>query len=463
MNPTSEFIVRAPYDLRQIAVLNHHDAPDVERFLSEAWELHRKRQPLPKHKRAAILQKAASLLRQRQEAFAMGIAQEGGKPLQDARVEAARAAEGLENAAHVILTEAGEEIPMGISPRTAGRLAYTRYEPLGPVVAISAFNHPLNLIVHQAAPAVAAGCPVIVKPALNTPLSCMALIDLLHEAGLPEAWARVALAPHDLAEKLATDERVAFFSFIGSKDIGWMLRSKLAPGTHCALEHGGSAPVVMEADADVADAVPLLCKGGFYHAGQVCVSVQRIFVHKSRIAELSESLTKATLELNTGDPEKEETQCGPLIRPTEVDRVHRWVTEAREQGATLLCGGNALSETTYAPTLLLDPPDKALVSCDEVFGPVVCLYPYDNWEEAVDRANAVPYAFQASVFTQSIDKAHRITEALDAATVMVNDHTAFRADWMPFEGRRQSGHGTGGIPHSFADMRARKLVVTRFR
>jgi hypothetical protein len=299
---------------------------------------------------------------------------------------------------------------------------------------VSAFNHPVNLIVHQVMPAVAAGCPFIVKPSADTPLSCLRVVALLHEAGLPPEWGQAMLVERDVAEALVTDARTAFFSFVGSARVGWALRAKLAPGARCSLEHGGAAPVIVEPDAVLETALPAIVKGGFYHAGQVCVSVQRVYAHRRIADEVARRLAEMAAKLRVGDPTKAETEVGPLIREGEVKRVASWVDEAVQAGAKLLTGGRALGNNCYAPTVLLDPPDSARVSREEVFGPVVCVYAYDDIAEAFARANALPYSFQAAVFTQDIDQAMRAYHHLDASAVMVNDHTAFRVDWMPFAG-----------------------------
>jgi len=293
-----------------------------------------------------------------------------------------RAVDGLWGCVECLRTEAGETVPMGINPASSGRLAFPGLEPIGVVVAISAFNHPMNLIVHQVGPAIAAGCPVIVKPAEDTPLSCFRLVAILREAGLPDAWCQ-ALTTTDVevTGALVADPRVGFFSFIGSARVGWMLRSKLAPGTRCALEHGGAAPVLVEPDADIDDALPLLAKGGFYHAGQVCVSVQRLFVHRSIARQVADRLAVIAAGLQVGDPTDGSTEVGPLIRPREVDRVAEWVDEALAAGAERLCGGERLSDSCYAPTVLFNPPATVRVSTAEVFGPVVCVYPYDDMEK----------------------------------------------------------------------------------
>jgi acyl-CoA reductase-like NAD-dependent aldehyde dehydrogenase len=359
-------------------------------------------------------------------------------------------------------TQAGEEIPMGISRSSQHRLAFTSLEPIGVVTAVSAFNHPLNLIIHQVCPAVAVGCPVIVKPSEDTPLSCMRFVKILREAGLPDEWCQpVVTVEREVSQKLVTDSRVGFFSFIGSAGVGWMLRSKLSPGTRCALEHGGVAPVIMAADANVKRALPLLAKGGFYHAGQVCVSVQRIFAHHSIARSVANGLAKEAKALKVGDPTKATTDVGPLIRPREVDRVAEWVEEARAGGAKVLAGGKRLSKTCYAPTVLWDPPKNARVSKNEVFGPVVCVYPFRSLDQAIARANSLDVSFQAAVFTQDMDTALRVYKRIDGSAVMLNDHTAFRVDWMPFAGRRQSGYGVGGIGYTMRDMTQEKMAVIR--
>jgi acyl-CoA reductase-like NAD-dependent aldehyde dehydrogenase len=340
-------------------------------------------------------------------------------------------------------------------------MAYTYREPIGVVASVSAFNHPFNLIVHQVIPAVAVGCPVIVKPALTTPLSCINLVECLYQAGLPKEWCQVLISKDDVSSKLVTDSRIGFFSFIGSSRVGWMLRSQLAPGTRCALEHGGAAPVIVAKDADFDTAMPLLAKGGFYHAGQVCVSVQRVYVHEDRMDEFSKRLTKIAEKLIVGDPTDENTEVGPLILEREVERVDGWVQAAQAGGAKILTGGKKIGKTCYAPTVILDPAEDAEVSTKEIFGPVVCLYSYSDRDEAIKRANQLSFKFQASVFTKDLDTALDTVKKLDAAAVMVNDHTAFRVDWMPFAGRKTSGLAIGGIKNSMEDMTEEKLFVIK--
>ena len=449
-----------PFNREPIGSVELVDWPQIDRWLEEASALHADFQArLPAHKRIAILQRASVLMRERAEALARQIAVEGGKPIVDARVETSRAIQSVELCVHELFASGGREIPMDLTEAGEKRKAYTFREPIGPVVAISAFNHPLNLIAHQVGPAVATGCPVLVKPAKDTPFSCKSFVEILLEAGLDEEWCRFAPCTDEVAQRMVTDPRTAFFSFIGSARVGWMLRSKLAPGTRVALEHGGAAPVIIDEKVPREMVIPRLLTGGFYHSGQVCVSVQRVFITRADLADFAAELGAGAEALTVGDPTKEETQCGPLIRPAEVDRVEAWVDAAVEGGARLAAGGERIGPTLYQPTVLVDPPPDARVSREEVFGPVVCVYGYDEIDAAIEQANELPYAFQAAVFTQRTHFADRCIEALAASSVLVNDHTAFRVDWMPFAGRRQSGLGTGGIGYTMADMSQEKMVV----
>ncbi len=412
--------------------------------------------------RVAVLNKTANLMQQQAEELAQAAAAEGGKPLIDSRVEVKRAIDGVKMCAEYIQGEAGQVIPLTEALPNTARMGFTQKEPIGVVVAVSAFNHPLNLIVHQVGAAVAAGCPVIVKPAGDTPLACFRFVKLLREAGLADEWCQVAIPEsQDLSTKLVSDSRVAFFSFIGSARVGWMLRSKLAPGTRCALEHGGVAPVIVDESADIDKLIPSITKGGFYHAGQVCVSVQRVYVPESLLATVSEKLVAEAKKLKVGDPLSAETEVGPLIRTAEQERIDQWVKEAVSEGAELLCGGNALPNRCYEPTVLVNPKQSSLVSQKEIFGPVICLYGYSDINDAVEAANSLEFAFQAAIFSQDIDKAMAIYHAIDASAVMLNDHTAFRQDNMPFAGLRQSGLGVGGIGHTIEDMQIEKMLVIK--
>ena len=459
---TDRLTVLSPYDGHAISNLTYTTAEEVEQALVTVDRLaHNYDQALSASERIEILEKTATLVEEKTEIYAMQAAEEGGKPLLDSRVELERAVQGIREAARSINQMIGREIPMNINAASKNRLAMTIREPIGPVVAISAFNHPFNLIVHQVIPAIAVGCPVIVKPALTTPLSCLNLIQCLYEAGLPKEWCHVTLCNRDVAEKIVTDPRIALLSFIGSAKVGWSLRSKVAPGTRCILEHGGAAPVIMESSANVEEALPLLAKGGFYHAGQVCVSVQRVFAHESIAHTVAAGLGELAKTMVVGDPLKEATEVGPLILEREVDRVSQWVDQALSAGGTLQSGGTSITTSCYSPTVILNPPDDAKVSTEEIFGPVINVYTYKDRAEAIQRANQVPFSFQAAVFTKDVDVALDTAKRLNASTVMINDHTAFRVDWMPFAGRKTSGLGVGGIVPTMLEMTEEKMMVFR--
>ncbi len=460
---TETLDVSSPFDGSLIKTLPFQTTDEAEQMLETASRLFHDRDSWLEHdQRIAILQKLSSLVAAETEDFALLIAREGGKPLTDARIEVTRAVDGIALAAKELLNVMrGEEIPMGHTEATRGRTAFTSCEPIGVVLAISAFNHPLNLIVHQVIPAVAVGCPVIIKPAMTTPLSCLRLCELLAEAGLPAGWCQPIICDNSVAEKLVTDQRLAFLTFIGSAKVGWTLRSKLAPGVRCALEHGGAAPVIVDETVDLESVIPSLLKGGFYHAGQVCVSVQRVFVAQTIARDLAERLAAGAALLKVGDPSLVETEVGPLILPREVDRVQTWVEHAIASGAELLAGGESIGETLYQPTVLFDPDPDSMVSTAEIFGPVICVYPYRDRLDAIRRANSLDVAFQAAVYTEDLTIALDTVKRLDASAVMVNDHSAFRVDWMPFAGRRSSGYGVGGIGYTMQDMVQTKMTVIK--
>lgn len=455
--------VTAPFDGVHIASIETGNAAAVETALNTAHNLFTdKNSWLTAEQRINVLEKAADIMQSRFDELAIEAAREGGKPLPDSRVEVTRAIDGMKNCVEVLRSGHGTEIPMAKNAASMNRLAFTTHEPIGVVVAVSAFNHPLNLAVHQIGPAIAAGCPVIIKPAEDTPLSCFRLINILHEAGLPEAWCQgIVTTDHKAASQLVTDNRVGFFSFIGSARVGWMLRSKLADGTRCALEHGGVAPVIVSHDADMEDTVALLSKAGFYHAGQVCVSVQRVYAEKSIARELAEKIAEAGDNMKIGDPTLADTEIGPLIRHAETERIDEWVKDATSKGAELITGGNKVSDSCYQATVLFNPPSDAIISQNEVFGPVICVYEYKDIDAAITQANSLDVAFQAAVFSKDIDTCMYAFKRLDASAVMVNDHTAFRVDWMPFAGLKHSGHGVGGIPHTFKDMQIEKMMLIR--
>ena len=452
--------VRNPYNEKPIGEVPLTSREDALGKLDQAYHIYAQREKwLKPFQRKEILEKTLHILKEEEDDLALQAASEGGKPLMDSKVEIARGLEGIQVAIHEMSRLTGKEIPMGMTPSSIHRRAFTLREPRGVVFAISAFNHPFNLIVHQVIPAIATGCPVLVKPSLATPLSCISLLQALHKAGLPRAYAQSILCEDKVAEEIVGHKKVGFFSFIGSAKVGWYLRSRLAAGASCALEHGGVAPALIDKSANLKEVIPLLVKGGFYHAGQVCVSVQRVYVNKETEKDFIEPFIDEVKKLQTGDPCQMETQVGPLIFPREVERVHTWVQEALEKGAQLLCGGQKISNTCYAPTVLLNPPQDCTLSKKEVFGPVILIYTYEKIEEALAWANSLEVSFQSSLFTQNLNQVWEIAQKLKGVAIMINDHTAFRVDWMPFGGHQQSGLGLGGIPYTMHEMTLEKMLV----
>lgn len=457
-----KIVVKSPFDGRILDEITVATKADVDVALDLARSVYEdQKQWLAKHERVAILEKTVEIMSSRIEELTQIAVNEGGKPYMDSKVEVERAINGVKLAIEHMGVFEGKEIAMGHTASSANRMAYTMKEPIGVVAAISAFNHPLNLAVHQTVPAIAVGSPVIIKPSETTPMSAMNFVEILYEAGLPKAWCQVMVCHREEAEYLATSSKIDYLTFIGSGAVGWYLNSQVSAGTRVGLEHGGVAPVIVEPDADMVELIPALAKGGFYHAGQVCVSVQRIYVHESICDEVGAKLTEAAKKLIIGDPTDPKTEVGPLITHAEVDRVESWVNEAIEGGAKLLCGGKRVSDSCFEATILLNPPTDAKVSTEEVFGPVVCIYSYNDIEKAFDAANALEVSFQAAVFTKNIDMALHAVKRLNGTAVMVNDHTAFRVDWMPFGGAKASGLGLGGISYSMEEMSKEKLMVIK--
>ncbi|PIF03858.1 MAG: aldehyde dehydrogenase [Arcobacter sp.] len=454
--------VTSPFDGKVVGSVPFTSVEGVQKAIDTAYERFLDVDNwLPKYKRIEILEKLMEIMSSQVEELTILCASEGGKPYIDSKVEIQRAINGVKIAIEQLGVQEGQEIAMGHTASSANRMAYTIKEPIGVVAAISAFNHPFNLAVHQVIPALAVGCPVIIRPATQTPMSAVKLVELLKEAGLPDGWATAVVCDRAGGELLVTSPKTAFFTFIGSGPVGWYLNSKSSPGTRAALEHGGVAPVIVEPDADIDAMIPDLGKGGFYHAGQVCVSVQRVFVHESIVDDVAGKLSDYASKLVVGDQLDPKTEVGPLINHNEVNRVEEWVNEAVQKGGKILTGGKRISDSCFEPTVIVNPADDALVSTKEVFGPVVIVYSYKDIDEAIKRANALDVSFQAAVFTKNIDTALKAVKRLNGTAVMVNDHTAFRVDWMPFGGAKTSGLGLGGIADSMREMQNQKMMVIK--
>ncbi|MFL5980369.1 MAG: aldehyde dehydrogenase family protein [Gaiellaceae bacterium] len=413
--------------------------------------------PLPAHKRAEILVKVAAALGRRHDEVARLICDEAGKPMKAARVEAQRAMSTYTFAAVEARKVAGEMIPMDAAQAGAGKLAFTVRRPIGVVGAISPFNFPLNLVAHKIAPALAAGCAVVLKPASATPLSALLLAELQEEAGLPPGWLNVLVGPaSELGDVLVEDERVKLITFTGSSGVGWKLRERAAK-KRVNLELGNATPVIVTADADISAAATKIAQNAFSFAGQSCISVQRIYVERDAYERLVGELVPLVDALKVGDPAEEDTDVGPVIDDDARERILEWI---KASSGEVLAGGDTDGELVR-PTLIARPAPHDKVSCEEVFGPVCTVTPVDSLDEAIELANGTRYGLQAGIFTASLDNALRAASALEFGGIVVNEAPTFRSDQMPYGGVKDSGNTREGPHYAVREMTEEHLVVVQ--
>lgn len=451
--------VRSPYDDALLGSVPSLGPVHIDRAVAVALERHRSA-PLPAHERAAILDRAAALLSERLDEFCASISGEAGKPIRTARIEAERALDTLKFSAAVARTSTTEVVPMDASAPGVGKLGWVRRVPIGVVAAISPFNFPLNLVCHKLAPALAAGCPVVLKPASATPLTAIAVVHLLEEAGLPPGWVNVVTVPGSVADHLVTHPDVSMVTFTGSPEVGWAIRGK-APRIKVTLELGNNAPVIVEPDADIDRAAERIVVGGYSYSGQSCISVQRVYAHRSIHDRLRDAICDRVGALVTGAPDDEATDVSALISRKETERVCGWIDDAAGAGASVLIGGKLDDAGVLAPTVL-DGIDAGMqVSRDEVFGPVIGLAAYDDLDQAFEWANDTRYGLQAGIFTSSLETGLRAGEALRFGGVTVNEVPTFRADQMPYGGVRDSGNTREGPAYTFEEMTERRLVIVQ--
>jgi len=449
--------VHSPYDRRLVGTVPSCTAADIDRAVAVGLERHRGG-ALPAHERAAILDRAALLLAERNEEFAHSISTESAKPIATARVEAARAVDTLRFSAAVARTLTGETIPLDASSAGEHKLGYVKRVPVGVVAGVSPFNFPLNLVCHKIAPAVAACCPVVLKPASSTPLTALRIAALFHEAGLPPGWLNVVTCPGSVADHLVTHPDIAMVTFTGSPEVGWGIRARAAR-IRVSLELGNNAPVIIEPDGDWESAAAKIAVAGYSFAGQSCISVQRVYAHSSIHEGFVAALAERVAALKVGDPADPETQVSALITEKETDRVASWITEARGEGARVVVGGTVGDDGVLAPTLLDDVTHDMQVSRSEVFGPLVGVASYDDVEDAFARANDSRYGLQAGLFTADLGTALRAADVLDYGGVIVNEVPTWRADQMPYGGVRDSGNTREGPAYAVQEMTERRLVV----
>ena len=431
---------------------------DVESAIAAAVSAAATMRGLPAYERGAILARTSAILTRRREEIGRTLAGEAGKPIRDALTEVDRAVMTFHVASEEARRLGGEVIPLDLAPHGKGRFAIMRRFPLGPVSAISPFNFPLNLSAHKLAPAVAAGNPIVLKPATKTPLSALFLASALDEAGLPKGALSVLPMSRQLGDRLVTDERFKLLTFTGSSSVGWAMKAR-AGKKKVILELGGNAGVIIDESADVAWAVKRVATGGFAYAGQSCISVQRVFVHDLVYDDFSRQLVARVAALVVGDPMDPATDVGPMIDAGEVDRIEAWVSEAVGEGARALVGGKRISRSVYAPTVLEGVPEAAKVCAQEVFAPLVALYRFSDFDEAVSAVNRSRYGLQAGVFTNDLTHTLAAFERLESGGVIVNDVPTWRIDHMPYGGVKDSGVGREGPRYTIEEMTEPKLLV----
>jgi acyl-CoA reductase-like NAD-dependent aldehyde dehydrogenase len=448
--------VRSPYSGEVVGRVAKSGADEARAAINAAERA--MSDPLPAHKRAEILVKVVSGIARRHDEIAAQIAAEAGKPLKAAKVETSRAMSTYTFSAVEARKLAGEVVPMDAAQAGEGKLAFTLREPIGIVGAISPFNFPLNLVAHKIAPALAAGCAVVLKPAGQTPLSALTLAELEDEAGLPPGWLNVLVGPaSEIGDVLVEDERVKAITFTGSSEVGWGLRERAAK-KKVLLELGNATPVIVQADADVEETASKLAAHAFSFAGQSCISVQRIYVQQAVYDDFVAGFLPKVEQLVVGDPADSETDVGPVIDEGARERIVSWIEEARDGGAEVLAGGD-LDGDLIRPTVIANAAPDLKVCREEVFGPVCVINAYDSLDEAIELANGTRYGLQAGIFTTDIRAALRAAQRLEFGGVTVNEAPTFRSDQMPYGGVKDSGNTREGPAYSVRELTEQRVVV----
>ncbi len=449
--------VRSPYDGSVVGQVTESTVEDVAAAVAAASAA-LARDDFPRPRRIEVLEGAARVLRERQEEFARTIALEAAKPIRTARVEAARAVDTFAFAAAEARTLRGEMVPVDAVPAGEGRVAYTMRVPIGVVAAISPFNFPLNLVAHKLAPAIAAGCPVVLKPATQTPLSALLLVSVLRDLGVPEGWLNVVVGPGStVGEALVTHPDVAYVSFTGSPEVGWAMVAK-APRAKVRLELGSNSPLLIDESGDWRAAAEKASVAAFSHAGQSCISTQRIYVHAAVADDFLGALVPLVSALRVGPPLSEDTDVSSLISESDTSRVLSWLDEARAGGAKVLTGGEVV-DGVLRPTVVSDVTQDMKVVCQEVFGPVVTVTRVGSFDEALALANDTRFGLQAGVFTRSLEHALLAARTLRYGGVLVNEVPTWRADLQPYGGVKDSGNTREGPRYAIEEMTEPRLIL----
>jgi acyl-CoA reductase-like NAD-dependent aldehyde dehydrogenase len=459
---TSDVVeVRSPYDRSLVALVHQAGPGEMEQAIAAAVQAFQVTRKLPVWKRADALEKISRGIAERREDFARTIALEAGKPIRTARAEVDRAVFTFKVAAEESKRIYGEIVPLDWQPSTEGREAHVRRVPLGPVAGITPFNFPLNLVAHKVAPALAAGDPIIIRPAGQTPVSALKLGEVVLESGWPEGGFSVVPSTVANAGRLVEDERIRLLTFTGSPAVGWSLKSR-AGRKRVTLELGGNAGVIVHTDADQEYAAERVTWGGFSYAGQSCISVQRVYVHADIYDSYADKLVSRVKALKTGNPLDEDTDVGPLIDSGAAQRVENWVNQAREGGAQVLTGGSRAG-SLWQPTVLANIQPSMLVSCQEVFAPLVGLYRYEDIREAITAVDTSDFGLQAGLFTHDLNVIQAAFQEIEVGGLMINDVSSFRIDHMPYGGVKQSGMGREGLRYAIEEMSELKLLTFNYR
>jgi acyl-CoA reductase-like NAD-dependent aldehyde dehydrogenase len=453
--------IHAPYDGSVIGQVYQGNRADGEFAIASAVKAFGTTRRLPAFERQRVLRRVSQTIAERKDEFSRTLAQEAGKPIKAARTEVERAIFTFNVAAEESTRIYGEYLPLDWQEYTVGRWGIVRRFPLGPIAGITPFNFPLNLVSHKVAPAIAAGCPLVLKPAPQTPLCSLLLAEAVQQAGWPDGGLNVIPLSNEDAGLLVTDERIKLISFTGSAPVGWAIKRN-AGKKKVVLELGGNAAVIVHSDADLAFAAERCVAGGFSYAGQTCISVQRILVERSVYGKFLDLLLAGVSKLRTGDPLEETTDLGPLIRESDAIRAADWIQEAVRGGARLLCGGQRRG-SVLEPTVLTGTRSEMKVNCQEIFAPVVTVEPYDNFDSALRQVNSSAFGLQAGIFTRDAKLLFNAYEELEVGGVIAGDVPSFRIDHMPYGGIKDSGLGREGLRYAIEEMTEPKLLVMNLR
>jgi acyl-CoA reductase-like NAD-dependent aldehyde dehydrogenase len=453
--------VRSPFDGAVVGRVVQARREHAEAAIAAAVKAFGTTRRLPAFERQRVLRRVSAAIAERRDEFARTIVQEAGKPIKLARIEVDRAVFTFNVAAEEATRIYGEYLPLDWQEFTAGRWGIVKRYPLGPIAGITPFNFPLQLVAHKAAPAIAAGCSMVLKPAPQTPLSSLLLAECIQQAGWPDGGLNVLPLSNDDAGLLVTDERIKLITFTGSTTVGWDIKRR-AGKKKVALELGGNAGAIVHSDADLSYAAERCVTGAFVYAGQSCISVQRILVEQSVYGKFTDLLVEAARKLKTGDPADESTDIGPLIRESDAVRVTSWVEEAARSGARLMCGGGR-TKSVVNPTVLTSTKPEMKVNCQEIFGPVVTVEPYQNFDEALRRINNSNYGLQAGLFTRDVKLLFQAYDELEVGALIAGDIPSFRIDHMPYGGIKDSGLGREGLRYAIEEMTEPKLLVMNVR